>query len=48
MAQFYKGLNPRIKDAMALRPFPENWEALIDTASQLNDNFRRRAEEKKG
>jgi Retrotransposon gag protein len=24
MAQFYKGLNLRIKDAMALRPFPEN------------------------
>src|SRR5450755_2108256 len=48
MAQFYKGLNPRIKDVMALRPFPENWGALIDTASQLNDNFRRRAEKKRG
>src|SRR5450755_1345748 len=48
MAQFYKGLNPRIKDAMALRSFPENWETLIDTASQLDDNFRRRAEEKRG
>src|SRR5450755_1774576 len=48
MAQFYKGLNPRIKDAMALRPFPENWGALIDTASQLDDNFRRKAEEKRG
>jgi len=48
MAQFYKGLNPRIKDAMALRPFPENWGALIDTASQLDDNFRRRAEKKRG
>jgi hypothetical protein len=48
MAQFYKGLNSRIKDAMALRPFPPTWELLINTASQLNDNFRRRAQEKKG
>src|SRR5450755_4612043 len=48
MAQFYKGLNPRIKDAMALRPFPENCETLIDTASQLDENSRRRAEEKRG
>jgi hypothetical protein len=48
MAQFYKGLNSKIKDAMALRPFPPTWESLIDTASQLNDNFRRRAQKKKG
>jgi hypothetical protein len=33
MAQFYKGLNSRIKDAMALRPFSPTWESLIDTAN---------------
>jgi hypothetical protein len=48
MVQFYKKLNSRIKDAMALRPFLLTWESLIDTASQLNDNFRRRAQKKKG
>jgi hypothetical protein len=48
MAQFYKGFNSRIKDAMVLRFFSSTWESLIDTASQLDDNFRRRAQEKKG
>jgi hypothetical protein len=33
MVQFYKGLNSRIKDAMALRLFLLTWESLIDTAS---------------
>ena len=33
MAQFYKGLNLKIKDAMALRPFPVSWEVLIDIAN---------------
>jgi hypothetical protein len=33
MAQFYKGLNLRIKDAMALRPFSLTWKLLIDTVS---------------
>jgi hypothetical protein len=46
MAQFYKGLKPRIKDAMAIQEFPEGWDDLIKTATRLDDNFRRRAQEK--
>jgi hypothetical protein len=48
MAQFYKGLSPKIKDAMALLPFPGDWAGLIGVASQLDDNFRRRSQEEKG
>jgi len=48
MAQFYKGLKAQIKDAMAIQEFPATWEALIKTATRLDDNFRRRTQEKKG
>jgi hypothetical protein len=48
MAQFYKGLNTRIKDTMAIQEFRSSWEALIQVASRFDDNFRRNAEEKKG
>jgi hypothetical protein len=46
MAQFYKGLKPKIKDAMAIQSFPEGWDSLIQVATRLDDNFRRRAQEK--
>jgi hypothetical protein len=48
MAQFYKGLKPNIKDAMAISGFPANWQELIHQATRLNDNFRRRSQENKG
>ena len=41
MAQFYKGLKPEIKKAMAVTAFPDTWEDLIANASRLDDNFRR-------
>jgi hypothetical protein len=47
MAQFYKGLKPKIKDAMAIQEFPEDWDDLIKVATRLDDNFRRRDQEKK-
>jgi hypothetical protein len=42
MAQFYKGLKANIKDVMAIQKFPETVDDLIETATRLNDNFRRR------
>jgi hypothetical protein len=48
MAQFYKGLRPNIKDAKAIQGFPPNWDELIQQATRLDDNFRRRAQETKG
>jgi hypothetical protein len=48
MAQFYKGLKAQIKDAMAIQVFPETWDDLIQTATRLDDNFRRRSQEKSG
>jgi hypothetical protein len=48
MAQFYKGLRPNIKDAMAIQGFPADWNTLIHQATRLNNNFRRRAQETKG
>ena len=48
MAQFYKGLKANIKDAMAIQGFPPNWEGLIQQATRLDDNFRRRAQEERG
>jgi hypothetical protein len=48
MAQFYKGLKANVKDAMAIQEFPTTWEALIQTATRLDDNFRRRTQEKQG
>jgi hypothetical protein len=48
MAQFYKGLRPNIKDAMAIQGFPADWDTLIHQATRLDDNFRRRAQETKG
>ena len=46
MAQFYKGLKAKIKDAMAIQEFPSTWEELVQMATRLDDNFRRRAQEK--
>jgi hypothetical protein len=48
MAQFYKGLRPNIKDAMAIQGFPGDWNTLIYQATRLDNNFRRRAQETKG
>jgi len=48
MAQFYKGLKANIKDAMAIQEFPTTWDALIQVATRLDDNFRRRTQEKGG
>jgi len=48
MAQFYKGLKANIKDAMAIQGFPPNWEGLIQQATRLDDNFRRRSQEGRG
>jgi len=48
MAQFYKGLSEEIKNAMAIQEFPANWLDLVATATRLDDNFRRRAQENKG
>jgi hypothetical protein len=48
MAQFYKGLRPNIKDAMAIQGFPADWNTLIYQVTRLDDNFRRRAQETKG
>ena len=43
MAQFYKGLKTNIKDVIAIQKFPETVDDLIETATRLDDNFRRRA-----
>ena len=48
MAQFYKGLKTNIKDAMAIQVFPSTWDDLVQTATRLDDNFRRRFQEKQG
>jgi hypothetical protein len=48
MARLYEGLKPQIKDAMALQQFPNNWVDLVQMAARLDDNFRRRTEEKGG
>ena len=48
MAQFYKGLKPKIKDAMAIQEFPSTWDTLIKLAGRLDDNFRRRKQETQG
>ena len=41
MAQFYKGLKPKIKKIMAVTTFLNTWEDLIANISRLDDNFRR-------
>ena len=46
MAQFYQGLKPKIKDAMMITGYPEDWSEMIATAARLDDNFRRRDGEK--
>jgi hypothetical protein len=48
MAQFYKGLRPNIKDAIAIQGFPADWNTLIYQTIRLDNNFRRRAQETKG
>jgi hypothetical protein len=48
MAQFYKGLKSNVKDAMAVNNFPSDWDSLVAVANRLDDNFRRREQEKKG
>jgi hypothetical protein len=48
MARLYEGLSTRIKDAMAVREFPDNWVGLVNLSSRLDDNFRRRDAENKG
>jgi Retrotransposon gag protein len=47
MARLYEGLSTRIKDAMAVREFPDNWVRLVNLFFRLNDNFRRRDVENK-
>src|ERR1700722_11266845 len=48
MAQFYQGLKAEIKDAMALSEFPTTMEELIQKSTRIDDNYRRRRQEKKG
>jgi hypothetical protein len=48
MARLYEGLSVRIKDAMAVREFSDNWVGLVNLSSRLDDNFRRRDAENKG
>jgi hypothetical protein len=43
MAQFYKRLKANIKDVITIQKFPETVDDLIETATRLDDNFRRRA-----
>jgi hypothetical protein len=47
MAQFYKGLKSNVKNVMAVNNFPSDWDSLIAIINRLNDNFRRREQEKK-
>jgi hypothetical protein len=48
MAQFYKGLKSNVKNAMAVNNFLSDWDSLVAVVNRLNDNFRRREQEKKG
>lgn len=48
MARLYEGLKPNIKDAIALQEFPTEMTKLVELASRLDDNFRRRDAEKQG
>jgi Retrotransposon gag protein len=48
ITRLYKGLSTRIKDAMAVREFLNNWVRLVNLSSRLDDNFRRRDAENKG
>jgi hypothetical protein len=47
MARLYEGLNIRIKNAIAVREFPDNWVGLINLSSRLDDNFRKKDVENK-
>jgi hypothetical protein len=43
IAQFYKSLSEKIKNAITIQEFSANWLDLIATATRLDDNFKKRS-----